>query len=375
VTPRVLILSAPYGAGHARAAAALAGAFAAEGADPEVLDHFERFVSPVVARASVRLFWTVLRRAPGLWGLAYRLAARLPVRSPGMAGADRLGARRLARHLAEHPPAVVVHVHPTPAGALAWLRGRGQARVPHGIVLTDLVAHPQWVYPGLDRYFAPTPEVAEGLVRLGAPGERVVSSGIPVDPAFARPADRPALQAALGLRPGRPTVLVMGGMRGTVGRSETAAAVLAGLQADFQAVVVSGEHGGLAARLRARHAADARFLVLGCVERVADVMGAADVVVTKAGALTCAEALALERPLVLFGSLPGQERENERVLERAGAAVRAGDPERLAGVLAALLADPAGRARLAAGARRLRRPEAGRTVAKEMLALVGRAGT
>ena len=38
--PRILILSAPYGAGHARAADAVGLAFAAEGAHVEIVDHF-----------------------------------------------------------------------------------------------------------------------------------------------------------------------------------------------------------------------------------------------------------------------------------------------------------------------------------------------
>ena len=93
--------------------------------------------------------------------------------------------------------------------------------------------------------------------------------------------------------------------------------------------------------------------------------------VTKAGAVTCAEALALDLPLVLHGSLPGQERANEACLERAGAGVRAADRAALAAHLEELLRDPARRVRIATAARRLRRPDAGRTVAKELLALAG----
>ena len=69
--PRVLILSAPYGAGHTRAAEAVARALADEGARVEVLDHFVHFLPPVFVRTSLTLFWAILRCAPALWGLAY----------------------------------------------------------------------------------------------------------------------------------------------------------------------------------------------------------------------------------------------------------------------------------------------------------------
>lgn len=370
-TPHVLILTAPYGAGHDRVAAALAQAVVAEGARAEVLDHFGHFVPRPFARASVALFWAVLRYAPPLWAAAYRIAAGLDTRSPAMLGMGRLGARALGRHLAATRPDVVAHAHPTPAGALAWLRARGATCVPHAIVLTDFVAHGQWTPPHVDRYFVPADEIAEALVGRGVPADRVLASGVPIDAAFSGPVDRASLRAELHLDPGVATVLLMSGMHGWLGGIAEVAELLATLAVPFQAVVVCGRHATLADRLRARLAGDRRFRVLGWVPAVHRVMGAVDLVVTKAGAVTCAEALALERPLVFYRSVPGQERHNETFLERCGAALVARDRATLLGHVALLVTAPGRRAELAAAARRLRRPEAARTVAKELLALAG----
>jgi len=368
---RVLITTAPYGAGHDRVAAALAGAFVAEGAVAEVADHFERFVSPAFARGSRALFWLILRHAPWLWARVWTLSAQLPTRSPAMAGMNRLGARRLGRHLAATRPDVVVHVHPTAAGATSWLRGRGLTRVPQAVVLTDFAAHPQWIYPHVDRYFAPSEAIAEDLVARGVPVERTVASGIPIDLAFAAPADRTRLRQDLGLAAEAPAVLVMGGMQGRLGGIDEVCEVLAGLSAPFRAVVVCGDHGTLVERLRSRFAGDARFRVLGRVSDVHRLMGAVDLVVTKAGASTCAEALALERPLVFYRSLPGQEEANAICIEAAGAGIRAPDRPALAALLGTLLGDPGRRAAMAAAAGQIRRPEAARTVVKELLGLAG----
>jgi processive 1,2-diacylglycerol beta-glucosyltransferase len=370
-TPRALILTAPFGSGHERVAAALADAFRAEGALAEVQDHFRRFVSPLFVRASLAMFWTTLRWAPRLWGLAYELSARMDPRSPTMGGMDRVGARALGDHLEATRPDVVVAVHPTPAGALGWLKRTGALRAPHGIVLTDFVAHRQWLYPGLDRYFVPSDEIRSEVVRRGIPAERVVPSGIPIAPAFALPPDRLGARRAIGLPPDHPAVLVTGGMRGTLGGIAEVSEVLAGLTVSFGALVVCGDHRELEARLRARFGADPRFRVLGRVEDMEQLMAAADLVVTKAGAVTCSEAMALGRPLVFYRSLPGQERTNEVTLERAGAGVRAPDRAALTRILRRALGEPEWRASLAAAARRLGRAEAGRTIAKEMLALGG----
>jgi processive 1,2-diacylglycerol beta-glucosyltransferase len=165
----------------------------------------------------------------------------------------------------------------------------------------------------------------------------------------------------------------MGGMQGRVGGIAETCEVLGELRIAFQALVVCGGDRGLAERLRARFASDARFRIVGQVADIQRFMGAADLVVTKAGASTCAEALALERPLLFYRSLPGQERANERAIEQAGAGIRARDRTALGQLLEALLTDPRRRAGLAGAAERLRRPEAAETVAKELLAL-SRAG-
>jgi processive 1,2-diacylglycerol beta-glucosyltransferase len=300
----------------------------------------------------------------------YRQSARLPSDSPLIVGMNRLGARALGRTLAAGRHDLVIHAHPTPAGALSWLRARGETDVPHAVVLTDFVVHAQWLYPHVDRYFVPDDGIRDALVARGFTPERVIASGVPTHAAFALPADRAALRAALGIAPGVPAILVVGGMHGWLDGITGVCEALAALGEPFHAVVVCGTHAALAARLTRRLGHDRRFRILGYVAEMHRVMGAADLIVTKAGAVTCAEALALERPLVFHGSLPGQERWNEAYLEEAGAGLRAPDRAALDSHLSRLLTEPARRAALVAGTRRLRRPDAARTVVKEMLALV-----
>jgi processive 1,2-diacylglycerol beta-glucosyltransferase len=368
---RVLITTAPYGSGHDRVAAALARAVEAEGARVEVVDHFERFVSPVFARLSRAVFWQVLQRAPGVWGWAFEWSNRLPTQSPAMGGANRLGAGGLARYLATARPDVAVHVHPTAAGAMAWLRARGVTQTPQAIVLTDFLAHGQWIYPRVERYFVPADSVRDQLATRGVSPDLVVVSGLPIDLAFAAPPDRQRLKRELGVEAGMPVVLVMAGLQGRLGGIAEVCETLASLGAPFRALVVCGRSARLAESLRRRHGGDGRFRILGRVGEMHRVMGAADLVVTKAGGSTCAEALALECPLVFYRSLPGQERANEACVEAAGAGIRAADRAGLTGTLAGLLADASRRGAMASAAGRLRRPEAARTVAKEIVALAG----
>ena len=108
------------------------------------------------------------------------------------------------------------------------------------------------------------------------------------------------------------------------------------------------------------------------IENVYDYMHAADILVTKPGGLTSAEALVAQVPLVLCKPLPGQEERNARVLIEAGAAVRTRRVENLPEVVETLLADRTRRERMLAAARRLGRPNAAEEAAAMIAHLVQR---
>ncbi len=295
------------------------------------------------------MFWGILRCAPGLWGLAYEFSARIGPRSPAMAGMDRIGAAGLLRHLERERPDAVVHLHPTPAGAMAWLRARGR----DGRAARDRLH-------GLRRASAVDPRGPRALLRA----DRGRARGRRGPRHLARPGGHE--RAARGFRlhgPAGPAGAPGGARRcrRTFPSCSSPAACAGSSEASRRRarrwrrstgrssrIAVCGDHRRLAARLRRRHDGDARFRILDRVHDMARVMGAADLVVSKAGAMTCAEALALGRPLLLHRSLPGQERANEACLVAAGAALRARNGRELRRRLDALLGEPELRAALAA---------------------------
>jgi len=339
--PRVLILTASYGSGHARAAGVLAEEFRRAGALPTVVDHFRDLVHPTFDRWSRALYYAILRRAPALWGGAYWLADQISVSSPFMLGCNRVGARKLRRLLRAQHFDQAVSVQPTPAAALSFLRSRGEPTPPHTTVFTDFVAHTQWIHPHVDRYCVPAEEIAHELTARGLPRESVVVTGIPVASEFLHEPDRAAARIGLGLSPRQPVLLFMDGSGGGFGRLEEAARAVLGMEQSFQAVFVAGHERGLEGRLRRLAGGrEDRVKVFGFVDHIRELMAAADFLVTKAGGLTLAEALAAELPVICFGSLPGQETRNERFAAMAGVGLVAGSGAQLQRVIAAALRDP-----------------------------------
>ena len=101
---------------------------------------------------------------------------------------------------------------------MSALAGEGRRLPPHTTVVTDFVAHNQWVARGIDRYCVAADEVGRELVARGIARERVVVTGVPLRPPFERPLDGTTARGELGLRPDVPVVLVMAGSYGSVGR-------------------------------------------------------------------------------------------------------------------------------------------------------------
>src|SRR6266542_84429 len=237
---RVLILTASYGSAHTRAARILAA----------VVDHFLDLVHPAFDRWSRALYYGILHRAPAVWGGAYWLGDRINVGSPLLLGFNHVGARKLRQMLRAQHYDQVVSVQPTPAGALSFLRSRGERTPPHTTVFTDFVAHTQWIHPHVDRYCVPSEEISHELTARGLPRESVVVTGIPVAPDFLEQPDRAAARLSLGLSPRLPVLLFMDGSGGGFGRLEEATRTLLGMEEPLQAVMVTGRDERLETRLR-----------------------------------------------------------------------------------------------------------------------------
>jgi len=363
---RVLILTASYGSGHAEAARSLATAFEARDVEPVVVDHFRELVGPVFASVSRAIYYRLLRHAPWLWAIGYGLGDRLGPDSPFALGVPSLGRAPLARLLATLRPDAVVTVHATPAAALAALAAAGHAVPPHTTAVTDYVAHSQWMARPVDRYCVAAEEVRNEFVARGIPPERVVVTGVPLRAAFSRSVDPVAARLALGLAPHRRTVVAMAGTQGSLGRLLDVTRALLTVEQPLQAVIVAGRDEGLRGRL-AHLAAGSSLQVTGYTDDVATLLGAADLLVTKAGGMTLAEATAAEVPLLLYGSLPGQERGNERFASRAGIALVARSRGELRRLLDRALGDPDTVERMQRSLCRLRRPDAAQHVVELVL--------
>jgi len=193
---------------------------------------------------------------------------------------------------------------------------------------------------------------------------------MPVRAEFAEPEDPATARAALGLGARAPVVLAMAGSRGSFGRLPDVARALDALERPLHGLLVAGHDTSLKRKLE-RLTDGRRVRTLGYVDDVRRLMAAADLLVTKAGGLTLAEAMVAEVPILAYGSLPGQERRNERFAARAGIALVARSYLELVHLLDRALGDPDLLERLRARIRRVRRRDATERVVSAVLEPLG----
>lgn len=372
----IMILTASAGAGHTIAARGIEAALRALAPDEpievhDVLAHAGRGFRQLYGGGYLAL----VRHFPVAMGWLYdRMDAPPGPEDRVRRAVQRLFTGRVVRVLVRRRPKLIINTHFLPAEIVAGLRRAGRLDCPQVTVTTDFETHRMWVQPPTERYYTATEQGRVYLATWGVPAERVLVTGIPVRPGFGPPADRSALRRTLGLRADVPVVLLLSSAGG-VAPAELLLRELIEMPAEAQVVAIAGHYTKLRDRL-ARQARDAvrPVTVVGFTERMHEWMQAADVVVTKPGGLTVAEALVCGVPLVIVNPIPGQETRNSDYLLQHGAAVKVNNPRLLGYHVTRLLRRPTRLQALRTATRRIARPDAATRIARDALAWLAPAG-
>lgn len=320
---KILVFYASFGAGHIRAAEALARAVAeyepaVEIDDEDFLDLYNKALNRFIKNTYIRL----IKRAPKIWGTFYKSTRDLSYDSRFQRLINRIGHKQLIEYIHSLKPDLIICTYPTVAGLMAEQRMSGRLNVPLVTVITDYSVHSQWIYPGVDLYIVGNEEVGQGLVKKGIKPETIKVTGIPVSPEFESKMDKQAVREKLGLEPDRLTFLIMGGALGMLANARWMCNLVATEKAPIQGIVVCGQD------RKFYHSLDSvlekavnPILRFDFVPNIHELMAAADVIITKAGGLTISEALTRHLPMLIYKPIPGQEESNARYVKSIGAGI------------------------------------------------------
>lgn len=368
--PRILFLFSDTGGGHRSAAEAIIEAIGLEYGDAvtiEMVDFMKDYAPPPYN--SLPKMYPDLVRVPELWGVSFHISDGRPqarMLTSTFWPTVRRAARRLVR---EHPNDMLVSVHPL-ANSF-FLKALGQNRPPFITVVTDLVTtHALWYDHRADLVIVPTELAKQRALEYTMPPEKVRLVGLPVSERCSAPlGDKRRLRAKFGWPQDKLIALLVGGGEGMGPIAETARAIdESGL--DVGQVVVTGRNTKLQTELKEQTWENPTF-VYGFVREMPDFMRAADVIVTKAGPSTIAEALNASLPIILYAKLPGQEDGNVVYVESEGVGVWAPDPLKVVRALTRWVCRPKERAQVIKNCQSAARPQAARTIARILGERVG----
>ena len=228
----------------------------------------------------------------------------------------------------------------------------------------------------VDEAFVGFPEAAARFRVL-----KVTTTGTPVRPQF-QPRDPAACRIALGLKPDRPVILIMGGSQGASGINEMILSALPALgehARDWQWLHLTGANDSE----KVKNVYDARGLIAVVRPFLVEMdlaLGAATVAASRAGASSLAEIAAMRLPSLLIpypAAANNHQFYNARAFEKTGAArlmeQKAATPEKVAVLLRELVEDTAARSKIQTALAQWHSPRSAEQIADCILSALGRA--
>jgi len=370
---RVLVLSASAGAGHLRAAEAIEKAICLRGLASEI-QHVDvlKYTNQVFRHFYSKAYIDLVNKAPEVLGWLYDHLDEPGKNDPIRLAFDRLNANPFIRYLHRYRPDVAICTHFLPSGIISSLKGEGKVHVLNAVVVTDFDVHAMWLCRHVEQYFVALEETKAHLKAIGVPEALVTTSGIPIDPVFAKPKDKRAMRRKHSLDD-RFTILVSAGGFG-VGPVGHLVQALSRLSHPARVVVVCGRNEALRAELAekakklAKHSL-VSFTLLGFTTDMDELMTASDLYVGKPGGLTTSEALAKGLPMVVINPIPGQEERNSDHLLEEGVAIRCNNLPALAYKIDRLIKTPGKLFQMSENARAMAKPQAAFALVDRLLAL------
>lgn len=426
---KVLFLSADTGGGHRASAESLANQFVLQypGSTYDLLDVWT--TDGILPYRTLVPSYKHLSAHPRQWKFLYHLSNSRPWEICMDLHSTITCERKIRRRIESYDPDVVVSVHPAmnkaPIIATRKISKKLGKHIPFFTVVTDLGSgHCTWFQKNVDKLYLASERLRRLAKRRGRiSDEKICMTGLPIRRDFAVQAElmgdratdegkayQKQMKVKTNLDASKPVILVMGGGEGVGSLSQIVDELYISLTqrgVDATVCVVCGRNEKLKKEIEVRDweavelkketrqklrrvklfrklmrkksnappksATTRRGSVdvvgLGFVTNMADYMAASDVLVTKAGPGTIAEAAALGLPVMLTSFLPGQEAGNVDYVLEYGFGDYQRNPEIIGEKVAAWLLNPSLLAELSVKSRNVGQPQAAKEIVLDIGAL------
>jgi processive 1,2-diacylglycerol beta-glucosyltransferase len=364
---RVLIFYIQPKSGHFSAAKAIETAFKRNHPDVYVktLD-FMRYVNPVIAQLLLKTYINVIKRSPDTWDYLYDNPKVFEKTKKLRNLIIKINLTRIRKIITKIKPNIILCTQAIPCNALAYYKEQKPINFKLISVITDFSTHSYWLNDKVNYYIIPSEREKWRLMSKNIDKEKIKVLGIPLDAKFNKTLSKEKLKHKFKLDLNLPTILIMGGTQG-LGKIKQIVNKITKIHIPFQLLIVAGTNKRLLKKITNK-LNKGEYLknikIFSHINYVDELMEISDLIITKPGGITSAEALAKNTPMLIINPIPGQESKNCDYLTGEKAAVTANNEDELIEILTELLQNPEQLNELSFQTQRIKKPTSSEDIAK-----------
>lgn len=369
---RILVLYMAAATGHRQAAEVIRQT--SEELYPEVevrRESLARYGNPFLRYLLEDLYNAIIRLAPWFWNLIWD-SKEVYWLTYGLRNLlYQLNYSRLYKKIIlPFDPQAVICTHNIACALCSVIKKAKGVNYLLAAVPTDFCVHPYWFYNNVDVYFLSHKGLKKKLVEMGADPRKIKITGIPISFSFSKSYNGERLKKKWGLKEDFFTILLMGGGQG-MGSLKKSVLALNKSHLPIQVLVVTGANRRLGKKIRRiQSKVDFPLKVLGYTRKIDELMEISDLLISKPGGLTTAEALTKEIPLGILDSLAGQERKNKGLLLEKGIAFELRSKEAMICLIKNFMEGSFDWENWRSRVRNLARPKAAQEIAQTVIELI-----
>lgn len=273
---------------------------------------------------------------PALWSLVYKLGDYM-VR-PTVASFSYMINKKLMQHINEIKPDIIISVHALFLGSVLNILKRNNLNIPFIPVIADLDnVTPLWGDKRSTCTICPSLESKQTMLSVGLPEEKLRLTGFPVRAEFCEGLEQNNDESEFALKD-KLNFLIVSGSQGSTQILKISEALLK--TENSRVTVIAGNNKILKSFLEKELSSYGdRVNILGFTKEIKKHMSEADIMVVRASPNVLMEAINLNKPVIVTGSLKGQEAKNPDYVAKYGLGVVCRSTKKLPSVVEDLLAD------------------------------------
>lgn len=313
---KVMILTASVGGGHNQAAKSLEHVYKAHGYKVVIID-FLKVAGKVIEKAIIRGNDLLCIKLPYIYKGLYIYCNNEGVNSKISNYGMKIFQKRIYNRIIKEDPDLIIGTHAFVVPIICNLKRKRYLKIPFISIITDFKAHSFHINRYVDAYITASEYTKKDMMNRGVRSEKIYPYGIPIKQEFLIQRENKRYSNDVF------TILLMGGSIGC-SSIEQILKQLIDCKNRLRIITVCGKNKDLMDNIKRNFlhkAGNKEILLYGFTNDIPRLMHRSDILISKPGGLTVAEAIASNIPMIIPNMLPGQEEENAEFLAEAGAAI------------------------------------------------------